>query len=426
MPTGNQAQRRQASAQKQRDQAKKKREQPKPQQEQGQQQRGQTQADQPQQGEAHQQRPTQVGWSNRYYKLGEALEDLRKYDLLTEPEAEEMQKVHGSNEGTAQQGLMASVFERIQVFLKDASKSSKQRRQVRNAKEIIQYHVEMQTTGRAQEQFDKLQIAQRQSEQAASARAASPRTDPQNLQQPPGQARQQPRQAREPQSPDRQQRRQAQAQRALINLPDATDIAEDLRLVVQELISLGALQQREVPGIVQSLASFTGWPNTFRDLEKRIDEHVGGQVGERRRSNARAILHNITRRLREAPETAAHFVEQEQMPRRPSPSGSAGSSRAGSEKHDADKTRAALRSPEKMDMARLLGGLQELDLLSRERLQGLREPLDSPVWDELIDFAEEALGTYPRPGQVISGARKQRVRELQELIVHIRRNRASS
>ena len=126
--------------------------------------------------------------SDRIRTLTPALQDLQRYDLISEQEAQEIRKVKvsarviqeldrscqegglqgPSQEETAQQEFLTAVSEKLQAFLNDDQKPSKHRREVRRAKEVIRYHQDFRSRYRATYQLrrDQTQGVQQQQDQA--------------------------------------------------------------------------------------------------------------------------------------------------------------------------------------------------------------------------------------------------------------------
>jgi hypothetical protein len=82
-------------------------------------------------------------------KLNEELKEVQKYGLLSEIELSEFQKFHPDSPEAPQQELTARILGALQAFLRDESTPSKQRRHVRRARELLQYHQDMRPQVRA-------------------------------------------------------------------------------------------------------------------------------------------------------------------------------------------------------------------------------------------------------------------------------------
>jgi hypothetical protein len=250
MQRRNQAQRRREQAQKQRDQAKKKRDQAEQRQEpdqtakaqetQAEQQHGQAQGARQQQGQAQQQEVPRFEISGKISNLPFTLQDLREHNLISEQESQEMVKVHAYSQTTPQQDLLASVLERIQAFINDAHKPWKQRRQIKRAKEVIQYHLDMQTRNRAHNQAGQGGAAQQQAHQAQAAQQQPRQAENTPQQSHPVRAVQQPAQRPRQAQPARQQH--------------GRTIPESSRLIIKDLKRQSELSEQQFQDFRSSLS----------------------------------------------------------------------------------------------------------------------------------------------------------------------------
>lgn len=271
-----------------------------------------------------------------------------------------MQKLDISGEETAERELVAAVLRRLQAYISDPTKISKQVKGVRRQKRVIEYHQDMQAKYRHHERLERVRRDEAQRERRRQEKAQREST----------------------QQEEEDKKHDKQTSLTVIRDPKFENLSSiPIMPLLREIRSLGVMPREPAEQVVLP-RSKTSWYWLIEDVEARLEafENAGAESGlaNTRTMTARKLVADV-RRLVEESSPGAWIIPRCVNPGVNSPFDSPLLEREMRQRRATDS--------EGDGLSHLVHDFQKLGLVSPEEAQRFpRPPLtDKDGWQRLVN-----------------------------------------